>query len=64
MIVGWGQETRALAIACFYALGTATGGGTSPLLFGWLIEFWFGLAREFWIRNRRPVPAYRDRDRI
>jgi hypothetical protein len=31
-------ETRALAIACFYALGTAIGGGTSPLLFGWLIE--------------------------
>ncbi len=31
-------ETRALAIACFYALGTAIGGGVSPLLFGWLIE--------------------------
>lgn len=31
-------ETRALAIACFYALGTAIGGGASPLLFGWLIE--------------------------
>ena len=31
-------ETRALAIACFYALGTAIGGTTSPLLFGWLIE--------------------------
>jgi MFS family permease len=31
-------ETRALAIACFYALGTAVGGSTSPLLFGWLIE--------------------------
>src|SRR5580700_1201310 len=31
-------ETRALAIACFYALGTAIGGGTSPLLFGWLIQ--------------------------
>jgi MFS family permease len=27
-----------LAIACFYALGTAIGGSTSPLLFGWLIE--------------------------
>ena len=24
-------ETRALAIACFYALGTAIGGSTSPL---------------------------------
>jgi MFS family permease len=32
-------ETRALAIACFYALGTAIGGGTSPFLFGWLIEY-------------------------
>jgi MFS family permease len=31
-------ETRALSIACFYALGTVIGGGTSPLLFGWLIE--------------------------
>jgi MFS family permease len=31
-------ETRALAIACFYALGTAIGGTTSPLLFGWLIQ--------------------------
>jgi hypothetical protein len=29
-------ETRALAIACFYALGTAIGGRLSPL-FGWLI---------------------------
>jgi len=26
-----------LAIACFYALGTAIGGSLSPLLFGWLI---------------------------
>jgi MFS family permease len=32
-------ETRALAIACFYALGTAIGGSVSPLLFGWLIGF-------------------------
>ena len=31
-------ETRALAIACFYAVGTAIGGSVSPLLFGWLIE--------------------------
>jgi MFS family permease len=31
-------ETRALAIACFYALGTAIGGSISPLLFGWLIQ--------------------------
>jgi MFS family permease len=31
-------ETRALAIACFYALGTAIGGSASPLLFGWLIQ--------------------------
>jgi hypothetical protein len=31
-------ETRALAIACFYALGTAIGRSTSPLLFGRLIQ--------------------------
>jgi hypothetical protein len=31
-------ETRALAIACFYALDTAIGGSTFPLLFGWLIQ--------------------------
>jgi len=30
-------ETRALAIALFYALGTAVGGIAAPLLFGWLI---------------------------
>ena len=30
-------ETRALAIACFYALGTLIGGAASPLLFGALI---------------------------
>jgi MFS family permease len=31
-------EIRALAIACFYALGTAIGGIAGPLLFGALIE--------------------------
>ena len=31
-------ETRALAIACFYAVGTAIGGSISPLLFGWLVQ--------------------------
>ena len=31
-------ETRALAIAVFYALGTAIGGSISPALFGRLIE--------------------------
>src|SRR5262249_4098727 len=30
-------ETRALAIATFYALGTAIGGSTAPTLFGYLI---------------------------
>jgi MFS family permease len=30
-------ETRALAIATFYALGTAIGGAAAPLLFGYLI---------------------------
>ena len=31
------METRALAIAFFYAVGTAVGGITGPLLFGHLI---------------------------
>lgn len=31
-------ETRALAIACFYALGTAIGGSIAPSMFGRLIE--------------------------
>jgi len=31
-------ETRALAIAVFYALGTLIGGAAAPALFGWLIE--------------------------
>jgi len=30
-------ETRALAIAVFYALGTLIGGAAAPALFGWLI---------------------------
>jgi hypothetical protein len=48
------METRALAIAFFYAVGTAAGGITGPLLFGRLIEsasrdnvaiaFWIGAA--------------------
>ncbi len=32
------METRALCIAFFYAIGTAVGGISGPLLFGWLIE--------------------------
>ena len=32
------METRALAIAFFYAVGTAVGGISGPLLFGNLIE--------------------------
>ena len=32
------METRALAIAFFYAVGTAIGGITGPLLFGQLIN--------------------------
>jgi MFS family permease len=32
------METRALAIAFFYAVGTAIGGITGPLLFGKLVE--------------------------
>src|SRR6202007_1676782 len=31
-------ETRALAIACFYALGTAIGGSIGPSILGRLIE--------------------------
>jgi MFS family permease len=31
-------EMRAMAIALFYAIGTAMGGAVSPALFGWLIE--------------------------
>lgn len=31
-------ETRAMAIALFYALGTAVGGALTPLLFGYLIQ--------------------------
>ena len=31
-------ETRALAIATFYAVGTAVGGTAAPLLFGYLLE--------------------------
>src|SRR4029077_20524875 len=45
-------ETRALAIACFYALGTALVGSISPLLFGrliesgsaWRVSFGYGIA--------------------
>jgi MFS family permease len=32
------METRAMAIAFFYAVGTIVGGFGGPLLFGWLIE--------------------------
>jgi MFS family permease len=31
-------EIRALAIAVFYAVGTAVGGVIGPVLFGWLID--------------------------
>jgi len=32
------METRAMAISFFYAVGTAIGGITGPILFGRLIE--------------------------
>jgi MFS family permease len=32
------METRALCIAFFYAIGTAAGGISGPLFFGWLIN--------------------------
>ena len=41
------METRALAIAFFYAVGTALGGITGPLLFGQLID-----SRQPGIRSR------------
>ena len=31
-------EMRAMAIALFYAIGTAVGGVVGPTLFGWLID--------------------------
>jgi MFS family permease len=40
------METRAMAIAFFYAVGTAIGGITGPLLFGRLIES--GVDATFW----------------
>jgi MFS family permease len=40
------METRAMAIAFFYAVGTAIGGITGPLLFGRLIEH--GEGATFW----------------
>ena len=40
------METRAMAIAFFYAVGTAIGGITGPLLFGKLIEH--GVNATFW----------------
>jgi MFS family permease len=40
------METRALAIAFFYAIGTALGGITGPLLFGVLVER--GVNAMFW----------------
>jgi MFS family permease len=53
-------ETRALAIgSCFYALGTAIGGSTSPLLFGWLIESGSAWRVSFRICDRRPAAAAR-----
>ena len=38
-------ETRAMAIALFYALGTLLGGVTAPFLFGQLIGYWEGMGR-------------------
>ena len=56
------METRALAIAFFYAVGTAAGGITGPLLFGHLIDsgeastvaigFFIGAARDGARRDR------------
>ena len=42
------METRAMAIAFFYAIGTAVGGITGPLLFGKLIETGEAETSVFW----------------
>ncbi len=57
-------ETRALAIACFYAVGTAVGGSVSPLLFGWLIEFGIELEGERRLRGRCMLAPPRGRRRM
>lgn len=57
-------ETRALAIACFYALGTAIGGSTSPLLFGWLIQSGSALRVSGGVRAGCRVAADCRRDRM
>ena len=44
-------ETRALAIATFYAVGTAIGGTIAPALFGHLIETSSGACRRVHIRR-------------
>ena len=64
------METRALCIAFFYAIGTAVGGISGPLLFGWLIEraseseditriavgYFIGAALMVGRRDRRGIP--------
>jgi MFS family permease len=46
-------ETRALAIAAFYAVGTAFGGGVAPLLFGFLI----GKQSHWWLASGYGIAA-------
>ena len=56
------METRAMAIAFFYAVGTAVGGITGPLLFGKLIETGKETQRLLGLHPRR-VADDRRRDR-
>ena len=65
------METRAMAISFFYAVGTAIGGITGPLLFGKLIEsggetnvmygYLLGAGADDRGRHRRDLPRRRGR---
>ena len=69
------METRALCIAFFYAIGTAVGGITGPLLFGKLIDnasasgditgiapgYFLGAGADDRRRHRRGVPRRQGR---
>src|SRR5450631_3997013 len=56
------METRTLAIAFFYAIGTAVGGITGPLLFGHLIATGEkGTGRERVLHRRRGIGTRRRR---
>ena len=72
------METRALCIAFFYAIGTAVGGISGPLFFGWLIDraseseditqiaigYFVGAALMVGGRDRRGVPRREGRGSV